>query len=796
MHVFSLLRRRVIGIRVWNSGVERGNSVGCTSVEWSSLRGVSASVDTRAAELLCGRRSVDIVLGDIEELERRECLHLGMKLEEFCYGEVGGDSGCITSMGVVIDILVREVRMFGSIGYPQQYLTEETDAQTGISGEGLERTCDTTHRVTDLELRTKWEHRCSMGYEDRVSVLWYTHMECEYGHVNVRLDINALALNDRHPTYHENPSDRVKMDNPNITMEEYIRLEEEKARRRGKVYNWETATYGKIWDNEDVHDLGSVKTEFLAIVFNDTLTSETTLSCEPMVISLNNDEINFRISFGESDDEDCTVIFDKNSFSYKIIYVNDLKTDSENDNKKVNIPSFSSPELTVSCFDDLDFFKDFDYEFLAIVYNDALTYKSDFLIEPTVSPQHIDEFDLKDETSLSECDEEAQNVLYFNDVFPFNVIYPDDSKSDKDNDDDKINIKQSSGGNFVIMVEGDKPPKDKGVASGSNGGDIDQFDPLYLHSNDINGIPLIGFKLEGTENVTPPNGAWTEYTCPGVSDTKQLSPEGKVGQTRDPTVWPMQAPLRARFKDLPTVDMKEILQQRMFEDNSYKAYEAHIDLYEALQKSFELDYSNQRLANHEEARKKKRKKRAAPRTSSGSPPSLPPPPPPPVSASGAPGSKAPSSSKPAVSTHQSIAWTTSDTRFALTGFTAAQELYPTDSLMQDDSIPDEQVNKTVLTQADFKGQAYEVVKAFYPDAIHLQFQMEEYHTMLTTQVDWTNLEGDHVRIDVNRPLPLGGPLGHVTIQPQFFFNTDLEYLRYFRASEAIPALAISKKKGC
>ncbi|GJR80775.1 integrase, catalytic region, zinc finger, CCHC-type containing protein [Tanacetum coccineum] len=35
----------------------------------------------------------------------------------------------------------------------------------------------------------------------------------------------------------------VKMDDPNITMEEYIMLEEEKARRRGKVYNWETATY-------------------------------------------------------------------------------------------------------------------------------------------------------------------------------------------------------------------------------------------------------------------------------------------------------------------------------------------------------------------------------------------------------------------------------------------------------------------------------------------------------------------------------------------------------------------------
>nr|GEZ70326.1 hypothetical protein [Tanacetum cinerariifolium] len=68
------------------------------------------------------------------------------------------------------------------------------------------------------------------------------------------------------------------MDDPNITMKEYIRLEEEKARRHGKVYNWETATYGRIWDNEDVHDLGSIDIEIPAIVFNNTLTSEAALS--------------------------------------------------------------------------------------------------------------------------------------------------------------------------------------------------------------------------------------------------------------------------------------------------------------------------------------------------------------------------------------------------------------------------------------------------------------------------------------------------------------------------------------
>ncbi|GJS21380.1 hypothetical protein Tco_0450012 [Tanacetum coccineum] len=237
------------------------------------------------------------------------------------------------------------------------------------------------------------------------------------------------------------------MDNPNITMEEYIRLEKEKARRRGKVYNWETARYGKIWDNEDVHDLGLVETEFPAIFFNDTLTSEATLTCEPTVSSLNDNKIDFRISFYESDDEDYTVIL--NSFSYKIISANDLKTDLENDNEKVNMPLFSPPEPTVSCFDDLDFFNDLENEFPVIVYNDALTYKSDLLTEPILNPQYIDEFNLKDETSLSECDEEEQNVLNFNDLFPFNVIYPDDSKSDKDNDDDKVDIEHSSGDLFV-----------------------------------------------------------------------------------------------------------------------------------------------------------------------------------------------------------------------------------------------------------------------------------------------------------------------------------------------------------
>nr|GEW93497.1 hypothetical protein [Tanacetum cinerariifolium] len=119
----------------------------------------------------------------------------------------------------------------------------------------------------------------------------------------------------------------------------------------------------------------------------------------------------------------------------------------KNDNEKVNNTLFPSPEPTVSCIDDLNFFKDFENEFPAIVYNDALTSKSDFSTEPNLCPQHIDEFDLKDKTSLSEYDEEEKNVLYFNNLFPFNIIYHDDLKSDKGDDDNEIDMIQFSRGN-------------------------------------------------------------------------------------------------------------------------------------------------------------------------------------------------------------------------------------------------------------------------------------------------------------------------------------------------------------
>ncbi|GJS65149.1 hypothetical protein Tco_0679713 [Tanacetum coccineum] len=132
-----------------------------------------------------------------------------------------------------------------------------------------------------------------------------------------------------------------------------------------------------------------------------------------------------------------------------MISVNNLKTDSENSNEKTGVPSFPPPKPTTNYIDDLDFFNDFENEFPAIVYNDAQTSKSNLLTEPILSPQHIDELNLNDETSVSEYDEEEQNTLYFNDIFLFNIIRPDDLKSEKDNNDNDIDIIKSSEGNEI-----------------------------------------------------------------------------------------------------------------------------------------------------------------------------------------------------------------------------------------------------------------------------------------------------------------------------------------------------------
>ncbi|GJQ95817.1 hypothetical protein Tco_0006956 [Tanacetum coccineum] len=230
----------------------------------------------------------------------------------------------------------------------------------------------------------------------------------------------------------------------------------------------------------------------------------------------------------------------------------------------------------------------------------------------------------------------------------------------------------------------------------------------------------------------------------------------------------------------------------MWESNSYQAHEDHKMLYEALEKSMARDHTDQLLTDLVEAQRKKKKRHASPKTPPGSPPHQPPPPPPLAGSSGTPGAfgasrssqlppspppistnqsdqststAAPSSSKTVVSAEYT-AWTTTDTRLKSSVSSIPEELH-----MDDDTTPDEQpftedrpatpepawsipssdlpvpvnnwasaltstyappLKNLLLAQT---GPAYEIVKVFHPNVIHLQYQIEEFHKLLTDQVD-------------------------------------------------------------
>nr|GEY09351.1 hypothetical protein [Tanacetum cinerariifolium] len=247
-------------------------------------------------------------------------------------------------------------------------------------------------------------------------------------------------------------------------------------------------------------------------------------------------------------------------------------------------------------------------------------------------------------------------------------------------------------------------------------------------------------------------------------------------------------------------DKKEILHQRMRESDSYKSHEDHMQLFEALEKSMNRDHCEKLAQDLAEARKKKKKIRESPKMPPGSPSHQPPPPPSPA------GSAAPSPSKTAaLAEYQS--WTTTDIRLR-----PSISLTPADLemmriwllmnkhhrwMMKTSGTGDiatfidwfyKRRGITELKPQDLEGPAYEIVKVFHPDVIHLQYQMEECHKLLTDSVD-----NPILRHNVSKLLPLGGPPSQVTIQSEFFFNKDLEYLRYGSKGHR-PALSISKMK--
>nr|GEV98999.1 hypothetical protein [Tanacetum cinerariifolium] len=251
----------------------------------------------------------------------------------------------------------------------------------------------------------------------------------------------------------------------------------------------------------------------------------------------------------------------------------------------------------------------------------------------------------------------------------------------------------------------------------------------------------------------------------------------------------IQALLRNRFRDLPEADIKEILHQRIWETNSYKAHEDHMMLYEALEKSMNRDHTDELLKDLAEARLKKKKRRDLPKMPPGSPPHQPPPPPPPPGQSH--GSTTPSSSKTPASAEYT-AWTTIDTRLGPSVSSTPEDLHMDDGMALDAQVlssDDEDIENTHIPKAS----ALESTYTPSPENSLLEQTGD-----IAMFMDWfCKRQG----ITELKPQDLKGPAfelvkvfqPNVTIQSEFFFNKDLEYLRY-GSKGGRPALSISKMK--
>ncbi|GJZ27602.1 hypothetical protein Tco_0572249 [Tanacetum coccineum] len=73
---------------------------------------------------------------------------------------------------------------------------------------------------------------------------------------------------------------------------------------------------------------------------------------------------------------------------------------------------------------------------------------------------------------------------------------------------------------------------------------------------------------------------------------------------------------------------------------------------------------------------------------------------------------------------------------------------------------------------------YNLLKDTCTSSMELEYNFQECFNALTDKLDWNNPKGYHYPFDLSKPLPLQGRLGHLTIAADYFFNNDLEYLKY------------------
>ncbi|GJS84260.1 hypothetical protein Tco_0750801 [Tanacetum coccineum] len=301
----------------------------------------------------------------------------------------------------------------------------------------------------------------------------------------------------------------------------------------------------------------------------------------------------------------------------------------------------------------------------------------------------------------------------------------------------------------------------------------------------------------------------------------------------------LQAPLRECFRGLSEFQMKEILHDRMFESNSYRSHPDHITLYEALEVFMQRENNDELHASLTKSHKRRRDDQD--------------PPPPPLKDSDRSKKKkhdydVSASKQPPV--QKSSPWKTSNLREAPSSSSKQKHASPFEQPVNDDLIPkvmhlsesedtgaahlskiktrpdwltplpEEETPKT--PEPDWVIPPIELLETEnnWADAMAKTYKDPEENKLLRKTRDMTyfihwyckqigkkklvksdfedqigliNPEGNRVIHDMSKPLPLGVPAGQITIQAQYFFNKDLEYL-VSGNKERRHALSISKLK--
>nr|GEU28993.1 monodehydroascorbate reductase [Tanacetum cinerariifolium] len=321
---------------------------------------------------------------------------------------------------------------------------------------------------------------------------------------------------------------------------------------------------------------------------------------------------------------------------------------------------------------------------------------------------------------------------------------------------------------------------------------------LVVHDGpNLEHMDLEAIDVSTQQNPEKIDKGFTTTTYPNVQENLKLTVEEQIMENLIQDNKHLEERLDSHG-DFLEADKKEILYQRMWKTNSYKAHEDHMMLYEELEKLMNRGHIDELLTDLAKARRKKKKIHDSPKTPPESPPHQPHPPLP-LTERLVKSIVALSSSKTDASA-EFTAWTTTDTRLRLSVLSIPKDLHMDDDTAADEQVyssDDEDIRNAHILKVNLQQDWWKPFEENRPATPETAYSIPSSNLLVLTN-NWASAltstytplpehsllaqTGDMaIFIDwynVSKPLPLGVPPGQVIIQSDFFFNKDLEYLRY------------------